>query len=208
MSSFESAEFVLEDGIARVEGESRSGNELLSTEVISGIGTNSLDVPKSSFLSIPLSALKFSPGLSGDRESLFAFKVQEGGEGDKHPSIRNGKVFRFVPHPSTDHLKKMDEHRKLDCTIPKYVKVPSLGYGAVLTSLHLGHWIKRSCTRYRYQIFRLALVRILNLYPLEHLETRSTSGCLANICTFFCKSTFLVLRRMCLSTALGGLPMR
>ena len=41
-------------------------------------------------------------------------------------------MFRFEPHPSADHLKKMDEHSKLDCTILKYVKVPSLGYGAVL----------------------------------------------------------------------------
>ena len=142
--SFESTGFVLEDGIAKVERESRSGNELPGTEVVSGIGTNPPDVPKSSFLSIPPSALKFSLGLSGNHEGLFAFKVQEGGDGNKHPSIRNSKVFRFVPHPSTDHLKKMEEHRKLDCTILKYVKVPSPAYGVVLT---VGHWI-RSCTRY------------------------------------------------------------
>ena len=104
MSCFESAGFVLEDGIAKVEGESRPGNELPGTEVISGICINPRDVPKSSFLSIPPSALKFSPGLSSNREGLFAFKVQKGGDGDKRPSIRNGKVFRFVSHPSTDNL--------------------------------------------------------------------------------------------------------
>ena len=208
MSSFESTGFVLEDGITKVEGESQSGNELPGMEVISGIGTNPQDVPKSSFLSIPPSALKFSPGLFGDREGLFAFKVQEGGDGDKRPSIRDGKVFQFVPHPSTDHLKKMEEHMRLYCTILKYVKVPSPRYGAVLTIIILGHWIRKSCTRYQYRIFWLALVRILNLCPLRHLGTRSRSGCLANSCIFFCKSTFLVLRRMCLSTALGGLLMR
>ena len=133
MSSFESAGFVLEDGIVKVDGESQSGTELPGTKVISRIGTNPRDVPKSSFLSIPPLALKFSPRLSSDREGLFAFKVQEGGDGDKRPSIHNGKVFRFVPRPSTDHLKKMEEHTKLDCTILKYVKVPSPGYGAVLT---------------------------------------------------------------------------
>ena len=47
-------------------------------------------------------------------------------------------MFRFVPHPSADRLKKMDEHRKLDCTILKYVKVPSPGYGAVLTIITHG----------------------------------------------------------------------
>ena len=138
MSSFELAGFFLEDGIAKVDGESQSGTELLITKVISGIGTNPQDVPKSSFFSIPPSALKFSPGLSSDQEGLVAFKVQEGGDGDKHPSICNGKVFRFVPHPSTNHLKKMEEHRKLDCTILKYVKVPSPGYGVVLTIITLG----------------------------------------------------------------------
>ena len=66
MSRFESAGFVLEDGIAKVDGESQSGTKLPSTKVISGIGTNPLDVPKSSFLSIPPSALKFSPGPYSD----------------------------------------------------------------------------------------------------------------------------------------------
>ena len=206
VSSFESPGFVLEDGIAKVDGESKSGTELPSTKVISGMGTSPVDVPKSSFLSIPPSALKFSLGPSSDREGLFAFKVLEGGDGDKRPSIRNGKAFRFVPHPSTDHLKKMEEHRKLDCTILKYVKVPSPGYGAVLTVITPGSLDKKEL--YEVSIFRLALVRVLNLYALEDLGTRSISGCLANICTFFFKSTFLVLRRMSSSTALGGLPMR
>ena len=143
MSSFESVGFVLEDGIAKVDGESQSGTELLGTKVISGIGTNPMDVPKSSFLSIPPSVLKFSPGSSSDREGLFAFKVLEGGDGDKHPSIRNGKVFRYVPHPSTNHLKKMEEHMKLDCTILKYMKVPSPRYGAVLTVITPGSLDKK-----------------------------------------------------------------
>ena len=143
MSSFESAGFVLEDGIAKVDGESQSGTELPSTKVISGMGTSPVDVPKSSFLSIPPSTLKFSPGPSSDREGLFAFKVLEGSDGDKRPSIRNGKAFRFVPHPSSDHLKKMEEHRKLNCTILKYVKVPSPGYGAVLTVITPGSLDKK-----------------------------------------------------------------
>ena len=66
VSSFESVGFVLEDGIVKVEGESCPGNELPGTEVMSGIGTNPRDVPKSSFLSIPPLALKFSLGLSGN----------------------------------------------------------------------------------------------------------------------------------------------
>ena len=53
VSSFELARFVLEDGIAKFEAEFRSGNELPSTEVLSGIGTNPREVPRSSFLSIP-----------------------------------------------------------------------------------------------------------------------------------------------------------
>ena len=143
MSGFESFGFVLEDGIAKIEGESQSGNELPVTKVISGIGTNPRDVAKSSFLRIPPSALKFSLGLSGNQEGLFTFKVQEGDDGDKRPSIHNGKVFRFVPHPSTDHLKKMEEHGKLNCTILKYVKVPSPRYRGVLTVITLGSLDKK-----------------------------------------------------------------
>ena len=52
-------------------------------------------------------------------------------------------MFRFVPHPSAVHLKKMDVDRKLDCTILKYVKVPSLGYGALLTVITPGSLDKK-----------------------------------------------------------------
>ena len=52
-------------------------------------------------------------------------------------------MFRFVPHPSTDHLKKMEEHKKLDCTILKYVNVPSPGYRAVLTVITPGSLDKK-----------------------------------------------------------------
>ena len=93
VSSFKSARFVLEDGIAKVEAEFWSDNELPSTEVLAGIGTNPREVPRSFFQSIPPSAFKFSPGLFGNCEGLFPIEVQQSDDGDKRPSIRNGKVF-------------------------------------------------------------------------------------------------------------------
>ena len=53
--------------------------------------------------------------------------------GDKRPSTRDRKPFRFVAQPSSKHLKKMEDNRSIDYKILKYVKVPSPGYGMVLT---------------------------------------------------------------------------
>ena len=47
--------------------------------------------------------------------------------------MQDGRPIRFVSRPSSNHLKKMETHRSMSCTIMKYVKVPSLGYGVVLT---------------------------------------------------------------------------
>ena len=54
-------------------------------------------------------------------------------DGNKCPSTQDGKPFRFVAQPSSDHLKKMEDNRSIDCKVLKYVKVPNPGYGVVLT---------------------------------------------------------------------------
>ena len=54
-------------------------------------------------------------------------------DGDKHPTMQDVKPFRFVSHPSREHLKKMEENQSISCTIMKYMKVPVSGYGVVIT---------------------------------------------------------------------------
>ena len=43
---------------------------------------------------------------------------------------------------------------------------------------------RKSCTRYQFQISQVAVVSMSSSCQLVHLGTRSTSGCLASICTF------------------------
>ena len=54
-------------------------------------------------------------------------------DGDKRPTTRDGKTFQFVAQPSSEHLKKIIDNRSIDCKILKYVRVPSPGYGVILT---------------------------------------------------------------------------
>ena len=208
VSSFESAGFVFEDGIAKVETKFRSVNELLGTEVLPRIGTNLREVPRSSFLSIPPSALKFSLGLLGNREGEFPVEVQEGCDGDKHPSMRNAKKFQFVPHPSADHLKKMDEHRKLDCTILKYVKVSSPRYGAMLTVITLGSLDKKELYEVSISNFPACTCKPFKFISTRALRNKKHKWMPCKHLYFLLQEHFFVLRKMYLSTALGGLPMR
>ena len=94
--------------------------------------------PNVDFLSVPPSAFKFTPGSSRKCDTGFPLEVDSVAGGDKRPTMHNGKMFRFVPHPSAEHFKKMDATRELDCTLLKYVRVPAPGYGIVLTILTLG----------------------------------------------------------------------
>ena len=57
-------------------------------------------------------------------------------DGDKRPKHRSGKLFCFVPMPSSNHILKMESFRFIDCTILKSMVVPEPGYGVVFT-LHI-----------------------------------------------------------------------
>ena len=52
-------------------------------------------------------------------------------DGDKRSKHRSGKLFRFVPLPSSDHLLKMESSKVIDCTVLKSMLVPEPGYGVV-----------------------------------------------------------------------------
>ena len=45
-------------------------------------------------------------------------------DGDKRPKHRSGKLFCFVPLPSSDHLLKMESSKVIDCTVLKSMLVP------------------------------------------------------------------------------------
>ena len=55
---------------------------------------------------------------------------------EKRPKHRSGKLFRFVPLPSSDHILKMESSKVIDCTVLKSMVVPEPNYGVVFT-LHI-----------------------------------------------------------------------
>jgi hypothetical protein len=55
------------------------------------------------------------------------------GSGDYRPTMRENKAFRFVADPSFEHLSKMAKSMDIDCTVVKFLKVPTPGYGIVYT---------------------------------------------------------------------------
>jgi hypothetical protein len=55
------------------------------------------------------------------------------GSGDYRPTMRENKAFRFVADPSLEHLTKMAKSMDIDCTVVKFLKVPTPGYGIVYT---------------------------------------------------------------------------
>ena len=57
-------------------------------------------------------------------------------DGDKRPKHQSGKLFHFVPLPSSDDILKMESSNVIDCSVLKSMVVPEPGYGVVFT-LHI-----------------------------------------------------------------------
>ena len=74
-------------------------------------------------------SLKFKLECSNSPVISFPTQMHPSLDGDKRPTVRDGRPIRFVLRSSSDHLKKMETHRSMNYTIMKYVKVSGLGYG-------------------------------------------------------------------------------
>ena len=85
-------------------------------------------LPRDAFGFAPDISLQFAPSHSRVRGVPDLIPMNSALDGDKRPTMRDGKPFRFVSQPSKEHLKKMKENRSISCTIMKYVKVPVPGY--------------------------------------------------------------------------------
>ena len=125
--------FILEDGPALNDPAS-----LPMAKIIVGkdLGTGfcvSLEEPTNAPFYLPDFFCKFDIGHSSSPLMSFSNQSHSSSDGNKRPTLRDGKPIRFVPQPSAEHLKKIEDHRSISCTIMKYVKVPTLGYGVVLT---------------------------------------------------------------------------
>ena len=101
-------------------------------------------------------------------------------DSDKRPTRRDGKPFWFVSHPSTKHLKKMEETWSISCSILKYVKVPTSGYGVVITICTLGSSNRKelyevfildypSCSCPNFKFMKVRANRKQKWMPCKHL---------------------------------------
>ena len=124
MAAFESARFILcnEDDIR---------TSAKSSEYIGDIDGSPKPGPSILLPHKPQVMASGSSMLCGAPSSGFHFLSML--DGDKRPTTRDGKAFRFVAQPSSEHLKKMIDNRSIDCKILKYVRVSSPRYGVILT---------------------------------------------------------------------------
>ena len=124
MTAFEAVGFVLDDGEALHAAPISGGKPGRSDPSLSCEHTTVM----------PTASKVVVPGSPFPSDTPFnAVRSRSMPDGDKHPSTRDGKPFQFVAQPSSEHLKKMEDNRSIDCKILKYVKVPTPGYGVVLT---------------------------------------------------------------------------
>ena len=131
--SLESGGFVLDDKPTLQVPLGSPANDVHNGKDSTCAKDTSNDVPTTAYVFPSEIPLQFAPGVSTKSQSSGLFQRLSGLDGDKRPSRWNGKPFQFVSQPSTEHLKKMEETRSTSCFILKYVKVPTPGYGVVIT---------------------------------------------------------------------------
>ena len=132
ISALESGGFVLDDRIPLNSSTPATVFDVPdSKDAVDSTSASSEDLGNVAFVS--LDPLKFN--LGHPRSSMMSLRnqLEASLDGDKRPTIWDGRPIRFVSRSSPDHLKKMESSRSISCSIMKFVKVPSPGYGIVLT---------------------------------------------------------------------------
>ena len=138
VSFLELGGFVLEDRVELVVPPIGPISDVFPSRDAATVEGNSGKLPRDVFGFAPDISLQFAPGHSPLCGVPDLIPVNSTLNGDKRPTMRDGKPFRFVSQPSREHLKKMEENRSISCTIMKYMKAPVPGYGVVITICTLG----------------------------------------------------------------------
>ena len=92
-TTFESAEFVVEDGIVQNDVEPLLATEIFPIEVLLGIDSTPFEMTKCAFLSVPPTTFKFTPGISKECDIGFLIEVHYIGDGNEHSTMQNDKIF-------------------------------------------------------------------------------------------------------------------
>ena len=138
VTSLELGGFVLEDGVELVVPLVDPISNVSPSHDPATVEGTPGKLPRDAFGFAPNISLQFVPGHSQVRGILDLISMNSALDGDKRPTMRDGKPFRFVSQPSREHLKKIEENRSISCTIMKYVKVLVPGYRVVITICTLG----------------------------------------------------------------------
>ena len=133
VTSLELGGFVLDDALELVVPPIGPISDVSRSHDPTTIEDTPGKLPRDSFGFSPDISLQFAPGHSRVRGIPDLIPMNSALDGDKRPTMRDGKPFRFVSQPSREHLKKMEENRSISCTIMNYVKVPVPEYGVVIT---------------------------------------------------------------------------
>ena len=155
-------------------------NDISNVKDSNCVNVTSSDVPKSAYVFPSEILLQFVPGVSTRLWSFGLFQRQSRLDGHKRPTRWDGKPFWFVPQPSTKHLKKMEETQSISCSILKYVKVPVLGYGVVITIYTSGSLDRKelyevsisdysSCSCSDFKFMKVRANRKRKWMPCKHL---------------------------------------
>ena len=119
VTSLELGGFVLEDGVElMIPPVSPISNVSPSHDPTTVEGTPT-KLPRDAFGFALDISFQFVPGHSRVHGVPDLIPMNSALDGDKRPTMRKGKPFRFVSQPSREHLKKMEENRSISCTIMK-----------------------------------------------------------------------------------------
>ena len=117
----------------------------------------------------------------GKPRNSSSMSLEDSVDGNKCPTMWNGKAFRFISQPSREHLKKIKDHKSMDCSILKFFSVLHPGYGPmVLTVCTSGSFNKRevyevsisnfpSCSSPDLKFMKVRANRKWKLMPCKHL---------------------------------------
>ena len=80
-----------------------------SNKVLATVDVTPCELSKETYVFPSDISLKFVPGYSRVPRIPDLIPQKSGSDGDKRPSMWDGKPFRFVSKPSNGHLKKMED---------------------------------------------------------------------------------------------------
>lgn len=128
--------------------------------------------------------------------------------GDYRPTMREGKKFKNVAEPSSEHIAKFNKSKTIECSLLKARKVPHPGYGYVFTIHTPGPIAKNQL--YEVTIGDFPACTCLDFVTMKTsaLAVARRNGSSASIFTSACRSSWIVRWRISSSIALLGRSMK